>query len=509
MGSVKAYLSVSATIQFGLVVQPDVAAKRKSTEMVKVFNPYENEPKSAADLQNVINSMEAYYQTGATLPASFRIQQLRQLQAYLLGHEAEALEALHADLGKSEFESYATELGLVYDELRNCIANVRKWSRPKRVPTSLAHFPTTSHIYAYPFGVAAVLSPWNYPLQLSLIPLIDAISAGNCVVLKPSQQSVHTSAFLMQLCREVFDPKFVVCLHGSNEMNDWILQVSFDKIMFTGSPGVGKKIMEHAAQSLTSVTLELGGKNPLFITEDADVKRAGERVAWGKCLNSGQTCVAPDYALVHESVVDSFIAELTHSIHKYYGEHPLNSPDYPHMINKKHYDMVCGLIDGCGPDAKIVCGGNRNPETLQIEPTVMTGVKMTDPLMAQEIFGPVLPIIVYSNLEDAIEVTRSYGHPLGCYIFTKSPKTYKHIMDKVPSGGVTINDVVIWASSTHLPFGGLQNSGIGSYHGKAGFDAFTHYRSTMKKSNLVELPIRNPPFNETKIRLLKFFMPPK
>lgn len=478
-------------------------------EMMSMFDPYENKPRSAVDLQDIIDTMELSFQSGATLPCDFRIRQLRQLQAYLLAHESAALEALRADLGKSEFEAYATELGLVYDELRNCIAHVRTWARPRHVPTSLAHFPTTSRIYAYPFGVAAVLSPWNYPLQLSLIPLIDAIAAGNCVVLKPSQQSVHTSAFLEQLCREVFDPHFVVCLHGSNEMNDWILQVTFDKIMFTGSPGVGKKIMAHAAESLTSVTLELGGKNPLFITKDADLKRAGERVAWGKCLNSGQTCVAPDYALVHEEVADEFIRELTRSIHSYYGPEPLKSPDYPHMINQKHYDMVCGLIDGCGPDAHIVCGGGRNPKTLQIEPTIMRGITLTDPVMKQEIFGPVLPVLTYDNLEDAIDITRSYGHPLSCYIFSRSPRTCKAIMDNVPSGGATINDVVIWASSTHLPFGGLQNSGIGSYHGKAGFDAFTHYRSTMKKSNLIELPIRNPPFNDMKMKLLKLFMPAK
>lgn len=474
-----------------------------------MFDPYSNEPQSATDLQNIIDTMECFYQTGATLSCDFRVQQLLRLRKYLAKHEQEALEALRADLGKSTFEAYATELGLVFDELRTCIAYLRTWSRPKRVPTSVVHFPTRSYIYAYPYGVAAVLSPWNYPLQLSLIPLIDALAAGNCVVLKPSQQSVHTSAFLRKLCQHVFDPQLVVCLEGSNEMNDWILEVTFDKIMFTGSPDVGKKIMAHAAESLTSVTLELGGKNPLFITADANIKRAGERVAWGKCLNSGQTCVAPDYALVHESVAEAFISELTHAIHAYYGEHPLQSPDYPHMINERHYRMVCGLIDGCSAQANIVCGGGRNPETLQIEPTIMTGITLDDPLMKQEIFGPVLPVLTYQNLDDAIAVTRSFDHPLSCYIFTQQNSTAHYIMNKVPSGGATINDVVIWASSTHLPFGGLQNSGIGSYHGKAGFDAFTHYRSTMKKSTLIELPIRNPPFNEMKMKLARFFMPPR
>ncbi len=474
-----------------------------------MLNPYIKPIDSADDLQTMIDDMRDYFETGITLPVDFRIRQLRQMQAYLLQHEQDALDALHEDLGKSAFESYATELGLVYDEIRYVISHVAKWAHPRYVLTPLAHFPTTSKIYAYPFGVAAVLSPWNYPLQLSLIPLVDAIGAGNCVVLKPSQQSSATSQFLIKLCEEVFDPRHVVCLHGSNNMNDWLLQVTFDKIMFTGSPRVGREIMSHAAKSLTSVTLELGGKSPLFIAPDADIKRAGERVAWGKCLNSGQTCVAPDYALVHKSVTDKFVEQLVTSIQKYYGKNPLESPDYPHMINQKHYDMVCSLIDGTSKDAEIVFGGKRNPDTLQIEPTIIKDVKLTDPVMKQEIFGPVLPIIEWENLDDAIAVTKNFGHPLSCYIFTKNYAFQKYVMDKVPSGGVTVNDVVIWASSSHLPFGGLQNSGIGSYHGKAGFDAFTHYRSTMKKSNLIEMPIRNPPFDEKKMKILKLFMPPK
>lgn len=464
---------------------------------------------SMADVQNQINTMEDYFETGETLSVEFRLRQLRRLQDYLLRHEQEALEALHADLGKSAFEAYATELGLVYDELRLYQKKLRHWARPRHVPTSLAHFPATSKVYPYPFGVAAVLSPWNYPLQLTLVPLIDAMGAGNCVAMKPSKTSGNTSQFLRDMCREIFDPRYVYCWHGSNGMNNWLLQVEFDKIMFTGSPRVGKEIMTSAAQNLTSVTLELGGKSPVIIAADADVTCAAERVAWGKCLNSGQTCVGPDYVLAHESVADAFVEEFGRAVHRYYGDNVLASPDYPHMINKKHFDMVCGLIDDRPAGTKIAFGGRRNPTTLQIEPTVVTGVRIEDPLMSQEIFGPALPIITWNDLSDALAIVRSIKHPLACYIFSENRAFQQHILDCVRCGGATINDVVIHASNNHMGFGGVQNSGIGAYHGKVGFDAFTHYKSTTKKSTKIELDVRNPPFNEGKMRVLKFFMPGK
>jgi aldehyde dehydrogenase (NAD+) len=460
-----------------------------------------------ADVQNQINDMEAYFETGETLPVEFRLRNLRRLQAYLRVHEQEALDALHADLGKSAFEAYATELGIVHDELRYYLKNLRKWVRPKMHFTPPAHFPCTSCVYPYPFGVAAVLSPWNYPLQLTLVPMIDAMGAGNCVVLKPSKTSPHTSAFIRDMCQELFDPRYIYCFEGSNEMNDWLLQVEFDKIMFTGSPRVGKEIMTAAAQNLTSVTLELGGKSPVFIAEDAFITRAAQRIAWGKCLNSGQTCVGPDYVLIHEDVVDDFIAQFDHWVHVYYGENILESPDYPHMINEKHYDMVCSLIDDRPEGSHIVVGGGRNPETLQIEPTVVTGVRIEDPLMSQEIFGPALPIITWNNLDEALDIVRSIKHPLACYIFSESRAFQKKILDSVRCGGATINDVVIHASSSHIGFGGVQNSGIGAYHGKVGFDCFTHYKSTMKKSTLIEVDVRNPPFTEKKMRILKAIMP--
>lgn len=472
------------------------------------MNLYEKPVNSAADVQGIIDEMRAYFETGETLSVDFRIRQLKRLGAYLREHEQDALDALHADLGKSAFESYATELGLVYDEIRTCVKHARAWARPKCVCTPLMNFPATSKVYPYPFGVAAVLSPWNYPIQLALVPLVDAIVAGNCVIMKPSKTSVHTSEFIRTMCEEVFDSHFVFCLHGSDEMNDWLLEVNFDKIMFTGSPRVGKLIMKHAADSLTSVTLELGGKSPLFIDKAANIRRAAERVTWGKCLNSGQTCVAPDYALVHESVADEFVKWMGHYLHKFYGDDILASPDYPHMINQKHFDEVCGLIDKRTPGCEIALGGGRNAATLQIEPTLLTGVTLDDPVMGQEIFGPVLPIITWNNVDEAIDVTRTFGHPLACYIFSNDKTFQKAILDRVPSGGAVINDVVIHVANNNMGFGGLQNSGIGAYHGKVGFDCFTHYKSTSKKTTLFDIPVRNPPFNKMSMRILRLLVPP-
>ncbi|MFR7403338.1 MAG: aldehyde dehydrogenase family protein [Coriobacteriaceae bacterium] len=462
---------------------------------------------SMADVQNQINEMEAFFETGATLPVDFRLRQLRRLQAYLLAHEQEALDALHADLGKSAFESYATELGLVYDEIRLYLRKLRQWARPRRVPTPLAHFPSSSTVYPYPFGVAAVLSPWNYPLQLTLIPLVDAIGAGNCVALKPSKTSPHTSQFLRDMCRELFDPRYVYCWHGSNDMNDWLLQVEFDKIMFTGSPRVGREIMTTAAQNLTSVTLELGGKSPVFIAADADIRRAAQRIAWGKCLNSGQTAGPTTRLCTRMRPTSSWkncSGGFTSTTARTCCQPRLPAHDQSEALRHGVPSLTTVPRAPASPSA-----AGAIPETLQIEPTVVTGVRIDDPIMSQEIFGPALPVITWRDLDEALDIVRSIKHPLACYIFSESRAFQRRILDAVRCGGATINDVVIHASSNSMGFGGVQNSGIGAYHGKVGFDAFTHYKSTMKKSTLIETGIRNPPFNETKMRLLKLVMPGK
>lgn len=464
------------------------------------------EYKSAEEVQHAVDEMRAFFKTGTTLPLHYRRAVLEKLRTYLKKHEEEALDALRADLGKAPFEGYATELGVVYEEIRLCLSKMYGWAKPKHVPTPLAHFPSSSKVYAAPFGVAAVLSPWNYPLQLALVPLVDALAAGNCVVLKPSRTAKATSAFLQRLCEEAFDERLVRYLPGSAEMNAWILEVNFDKVFFTGSPAVGRQIMHAAAENLTDVTLELGGKSPCIIAADANIKRAAQRIAWGKCLNSGQTCVAPDYFLVHESVADSFAEELATYLLNYYGKRILECDYYPHMINEHHFNRVCGLIDNHGPKTRIAFGGGRNRTTLRIEPTILTGVSLDDPVMQEEIFGPVFPIITWKELDEVYEYVENFGHPLACYIFSESKVLQEQLIQALPFGGATINDVVIHLANNHMGFGGFGESGIGAYHGKQGFDCFTHYKSTLTKSTKIEIPVRVPPFTKAKMRILKLLM---
>lgn len=462
------------------------------------------QPESAEELQAAINDMRTFFKTGATQQVDFRLEQLARFKVWLKAHEDEVLDALQADLGKCHFEGYATELGLVYEEIETMKKHLRAWSRPKWKPTPLAHFPSTSKVYPVPFGVAAILAPWNYPINLSLVPMVDAMAAGNCVLLKPSRTSASTTEVLAKMCADLFDPHYIACVHGPN-VNKYLLEVNVDKMFFTGSPGVGSEIMGACAKNLTDVTLELGGKSPCFVDAFANIPRAAERIAWGKCINTGQTCVAPDYLLVHESVVDQLVEELKRAFTKYFGTDILNNPEFPHMISQHHFDRVCGLIDNHGEAAKVVIGGGRDASTLKIEPTVITGVTLEDPVMGEEIFGPVLPIITWKKIDEAVAVTEHYGHPLACYIFSDDTLLQEYLIHRLPFGGGTINDVVIHLANNHMGFGGFGHSGLGAYHGKTGFDCFTHYKSTMKKSTLIEVPIRNAPY-AGKMGWLKLFM---
>ncbi len=464
------------------------------------------EIESLADVQAIVERMRAYQTSGGIRPIEVRKRVLRQLRAYLEANEAPLYAALKTDLGKSEFESYATELGLVYDEIRTQLAHVDAWSRPKRVPTPLAHFPSVSCVYAQPKGVVCIMSPWNYPIQLALVPLVDAIAAGNCVALKPSRTSSATGRFLKALCDAIFTPELVYCFPGSSQMNDWLLATPFDKLFFTGSPRVGHIVMEAAAKNLSDVTLELGGKSPCIVDSAANVKRAAQRIAWGKCINTGQTCVAPDYFLVHESIALDLVALLDVYLHQYYGDDILANEDYPRMINRHHFDRVCGLIDNHNPDAMVVVGGGRDAETLKIEPTVMMGVTLDDPVMNEEIFGPIIPIITYRFLDEAFEIVRHFPSPLACYIFSDDRAVQQRVIDELPFGGGCINDTVIHLANNNMGFGGFGNSGLGSYHGKCGFDCFTHYKSTLSKSTLVELPVRNFPANEVKLAIIRMLV---
>lgn len=464
------------------------------------------EPTEASQIQAIIDDMAAYYKTGITLNAPFRIRQLGALYAWIWDHLDDVLVALHEDLGKSPQEGYETEVGLVLDEIRLMQRNLARWSAPKRARTPLMHFPAKTTVHAQPYGVVAVLAPWNYPIQLCLIPLVDALAAGNVVLVKPSHTSTHTGALIQRMCREVFDPRLVHCLFDLPNLNPNMEKIEVDFMFFTGSQNVGRKVMGACAQNLTPLVLELGGKSPVFVDQTADIERAGQRLAWGKCLNSGQTCVGPDYILAHESVADALVASIARHVEADFGTDILHNDDYPHMISKHHFQRVCGLIDDRNPNATIAYGGGRDEETLRIQPTILRGVTLEDPVMNQEIFGPVLPVITWKTLDEAIAVTEHFGHPLACYIFSDDKAFQQRIIRQLPYGGGCVNDVVIHVANNNVGFGGFGNSGLGSYHGKCGFDTFTHYKSVMQKYNWLELPVRNAPFEPWKLGIVKLLL---
>ena len=457
------------------------------------------------DVQKQAQRMRDFYATGATLDVEYRRRALTQLRAYLKANEERLLDALKADLGKAHFEGYATELGIVYDEITTCLKHLNRWSKPKRVATPIVHFRSSSKVYPSPMGVVLVLSPWNYPAQLALVPMVDAIAAGNCVALKPSRTSKATSELLIDMLAAVFPPEFVCGFPGSGDMNDWLLETRWDQIFFTGSPNVGHTVMEAAAKHLTPVVLELGGKSPCIVDKTANIKRAAQRIAWGKGINTGQTCVAPDYFLVHESVVDDLVAQLDACFHQYYGENILACDEWPRMINSHHFERVMGLIENRNPDATVAFGGHGDPQALKIEPTCLRGVTLDDPVMGEEIFGPVLPVITYRTLDEALNIVRTFEKPLATYVFSDDKDVQERVIRELPFGGATINDVVIHLANNHMGFGGVGNSGMGAYHGKVGFDCFTHYKSTLKKGTWLELPVRVPPFGD-KIKLLRMLM---
>lgn len=470
----------------------------KRTEADVAFETLD-EVKAQADL------MREFATSGAPSALAHRREALVKLRSWLQANEKRVLEALRADLGKSDFEGYATELGIVYDEIRTCLAHMASWARPRRVPTPVTHFPATSKVYASPLGAVLIMSPWNYPLQLALVPLVDAVAAGNCVAVKPSRTSRHTGSLIEEMLGELYDPRFICAFPGSADMNDWLLEARWDHIFFTGSPGIGRRIMAAAAKNLTPVTLELGGKSPCIVDETANLHRAGQRIAWGKGINSGQTCVAPDYILAHESVADELVRELEKSFRSYYGPDALACEEWPHMVNRRHFDRVMGLVENRGENTRLAFGGRGDEATLRIQPTCLAGASLDEPVMQEEIFGPVLPVLTFRTLDEAFGIVRSFEKPLACYVFSESKQVQQRVVSELAFGGASINDVVVHLANNHMGFGGVGNSGMGAYHGKTGFDCFTHYKSTLRKGTWLEVPVRNPPFGD-KIKLLRKLM---
>ncbi|MDR0915994.1 MAG: aldehyde dehydrogenase [Oscillospiraceae bacterium] len=454
---------------------------------------------TAVELQTVTERQRTFFADGGTRDIKTRVSSLAALRREILSRESEILTALLLDLGKSAFEAYATEIGIVLDEIKYALRHIYKWSADKRVPSPLKQFPSHSFIRPEPYGSVLIMSPWNYPFQLTLAPLIGAVAAGNCVIVKPSAYSPATSAVIQKILGSVFAPEHVFAALGGREENALLLSHKFDYIFFTGSVAVGKTVMAAAAANLTPVTLELGGKSPCIVDDTADIALAARRIVWGKFVNAGQTCVAPDYLLVHKSVKRALIGEMTACIERFFGENPLTSDHLCKMINEKHFDRVRRLIDG----ENVAVGGDCNVAALKIAPTLLDSVDWNAPVMQDEIFGPVMPVVEFDDLADALDNVRARPHPLALYIFTRSKRNERLALNSVSFGGGCVNDTLVHLATSHMPFGGVGDSGTGGYHGKAGFDTFTHRKSIMKKSLLLDMPFRYPPYKDSALRLLK------
>lgn len=450
---------------------------------------------------SLVAKQRYFYHSGKTKDISFRMEALQKLRKAIQSYEKDLLQSLKFDLNKSEFEAYTTEIGILLSEISFTLSNLKSWIKPEKVKTPITHIGTTGYIYSEPYGVALIIAPWNYPFQLAIAPLIGAIAAGNCAIIKPSELTPKTSEVLAKLIKEIFEEEYISAVLGGVETSTALLKESFDYIFFTGSVSVGKIIMEAAVKQLTPVTLELGGKSPTIVHEDAKLKLAAKRIAWGKFINAGQTCVAPDYVYVHQSIIAEFLNELNKAIHELYGDSPLQNEDYTHIVSEKHFNRLQSFLN----NGNIYTGGKSETEELVIEPTVLTEINWEDPVMQDEIFGPILPNLEYSNLSEVIEGIQHHPKPLALYIFSEDVGIQQKVLNSVSFGGGCINDTVYHLSSPYLPFGGVGPSGSGAYHGKASFDTFSHKKSILKQTTLFDIPFRYPNVKDG-LKKIKMFL---
>jgi len=453
------------------------------------------------ELKRILEKQRAFFATGVTLDPDYRTEALYNLRKTVLDCQGEIAAALREDLGKSEMESYMCETGMLLSEIDWQIRHVDRLSKNARKHTPLAQFAAKSYVHPEPLGNVLVMSPWNYPLLLSLEPAVDAIAAGNTVVIKPSAYSPATSRVVAEIVETALPEDYAAVVTGGREENAALLEEKWDKIFFTGSKAVGRTVLEKAAKHLTPCTLELGGKSPCIVDQDAKIELAARRIVFGKFLNCGQTCVAPDYVFVHKSVANEFVDAVLHQVKGQFGDY-LENKDYGKIINEKHFDRIASLID---PE-KTAYGCRLNRESLKIEPTVMVGVTPEDAVMQQEIFGPILPILEYEYTQDVIEYIDANEKPLALYVFTENQGLAKYIVDHVRYGGGCINDVIIHLANSSMGFGGVGESGMGSYHGKAGFDCFTHQKSIVDKKTWIDLNMRYQPYKKSMQRLVKLFL---
>jgi len=452
--------------------------------------------------KRIIEQQREFFNTGKTFSYQYRKEALVKLKDSVKKHESEIAIALQKDLGKSATESYLSEIGMLLEDISYTLKHLKGWMKPKGQSTPMTISPASSKVVNCPYGVVLVIAPWNYPILLSLQPLVGALAAGNCCVLKPSELAPASAEIIEKIVKEVFPENYATVINGGVEVSKALLDEQFDYIFYTGNTNVGRIVMEKAAKYLTPVTLELGGKSPVVVTRNANLRLAARRIAFGKLMNLGQTCVAPDYVLVEREVHDELIAFLKEEITKMYGIKPLQNAAYGKIINHRHYERICSLID----KSKVVFGGECDEAALRIEPTILDNVVAEDAVMSEEIFGPVLPIITINNLDEAFNFIQQRPHPLALYIFTKNQAEEDHFINGLLFGGGCVNDVIVHLSNPNLPFGGIGPSGMGEYHGKSTYETFSHKKSIVKSATWIDMPLRYPPYTEKTDKMLRFFM---
>lgn len=454
-----------------------------------------------SQITKIIDSQKDYFKSGKTLKYPYRVDLLRKLRSAIKEFTPEILSALHSDLGKTDFEGYATEVGLVLDETRLAIKNLKRWMKPVRIRTNPVNFGSKSYTYHEPFGVSLIISPWNYPFQLSISPLIGALAAGNCAVLKPSRFAEKTAGVIKKMIGKYFDKRVVSVIEGGSGTNKYLISQKWDFIFFTGSSNVGKNVMSECAKNLTPNVLELGGKNPAIVYSDACIEQAAKKICWGKFLNSGQTCIAPDYVLVQEEVKERLVEAIRKYTIEFFGNMPNESAEYPKLINKKHFNWIESLLK----KGNILFGGEIDREKNKISPTMIDNVSFDDPVMKEEIFGPVLPVLTFKNIEEAIGIIMQNPNPLALYLFTYDRNIEKTVIERVKFGGGCINDTVMHITNPGLPFGGIGSSGIGKYRGKSSFKAFSNQKSILKANKFIDNILRYPPYRN-KLKLVKMLL---
>jgi len=453
-------------------------------------------------IHELVTMQREFFNSGKTLDVKFRIAMLKKLYNNVKKYEKEITDALTKDLGKSKFEGFMCEAGLSLTEISYLIHHTKKFAKRKIVYSPIAQFASVSYKKNVPYGNTLIMSPWNYPFLLTIEPIVDAVAAGNTAIVKPSAYSPNTSAIIEKIILETFSPEHVAVVTGGRAENACLLEEKFDFVFFTGSQNVGKEVLRHTAETLTPAVLELGGKSPCIVDETAKISLAAKRIVFGKYLNCGQTCVAPDYILCHSSVKEKFAAEVKKQIEKQYGKNPFENPDYGKIINEKHFERICSLID----KDKVIHGGDVKREKLQIAPTVMDNVTFDDAVMQEEIFGPVMPIISFDSLDEVIRMQSGLAKPLALYIFSENRKNIKKITDRISFGGGCVNDTIIHLATSEMPFGGVGESGMGGYHGRAGFEAFSHTKSIVDKKTWMDLPMRYQPYKKLYEKMLKIVL---